>query len=134
MSVAAREMRVARQQLGHPRSVYDPLRRKLESMQGPDVRLTFSEIEVILGRPLPASAYRFSAWWGNEIARKAGHTQSRAWLHAGFEAEVSPDCEERSNFIEPEGSLADISRALPGTRFGGNSYLPGQNRSAREFV
>jgi hypothetical protein len=70
-------------------SVYDPLRTKLESVRGQTVRLTFSEIEMLLGRPLPPSAYRFSAWWGNESSRKAGHTQAMAWLHAGFKARVS---------------------------------------------
>lgn len=70
-------------------SIYDPLRRELESTREQTVRLTFSEIEDILGRPLPASAYKFSAWWGNERSRKAGHTQAMAWLHAGFAARVS---------------------------------------------
>ncbi|WP_426616076.1 DUF7662 domain-containing protein [Bradyrhizobium sp. McL0616] len=62
---------------------------RLGNVRGPDVRLTFAEIEAILGRPLPASAHKFSAWWGNESSRKAGHTQSKAWLLAGFEARVS---------------------------------------------
>jgi hypothetical protein len=70
-------------------SVYDPLRRKLESVRGRTVRLTFSEIEVLLGRSLPPSAYKFSAWWGNESSRKAGHTQAMAWLETGFKAKVS---------------------------------------------
>lgn len=70
-------------------SVYDPLRRKLESMRVQSIRLTFPEIEDILGRPLPASAYKFSAWWGNESSRKAGHAQAMAWLTAGFKAKVS---------------------------------------------
>lgn len=69
-------------------SVYDSLRKTLESERRQAVTLTFSEVEDILGRPLPASAYRFNAWWGNERARP-GHTQSRAWLLAGFEARVS---------------------------------------------
>lgn len=70
-------------------SVYDPLRRELESTRERTIRLTFSEIEDILGRPLPVSAYKFSAWWGNESSRKAGHTQAMAWLDAGFAARVS---------------------------------------------
>lgn len=69
-------------------SVYDPLRTRLEGAHGQAVLLRFSDVEEILGRPLPASAYRFNAWWGNESSR-AGHTQSRAWLLAGFEARVS---------------------------------------------
>jgi hypothetical protein len=70
-------------------SAYDPLRIKLESLQERTIRLTFSEIEALLGRPLPASASKFSAWWGNESSRKAGHTQAMAWLNAGFKARVS---------------------------------------------
>ena len=70
-------------------SVYDPLRRTLEGVRQNAVRFTFAEIENILGRPLPASAYRFSAWWGNESSRKAGHAQAMAWLEAGFKARVS---------------------------------------------
>lgn len=57
-------------------SVYDPLRRKLERTRAQTIRLTLSEIEDILGRPLPPSAYKFSAWWGIESSRKAGHTQA----------------------------------------------------------
>jgi hypothetical protein len=70
-------------------SVYDPLRRALEGGREDAVRFTFDEIENILGRPLPASAYRFSAWWGNESSRKARHAQAMAWLEAGFKARVS---------------------------------------------
>ncbi|WP_420867667.1 MULTISPECIES: DUF7662 domain-containing protein [Bradyrhizobium] len=69
-------------------SVYDPLREELQRTGPQTIRLTFSEIEAILGRPLPPSAYKFNAWWGNNL-RKAGHTQSMAWLHAGFVARVS---------------------------------------------
>jgi hypothetical protein len=53
------------------------------------LRLTFGEVEKILGRALPASAVRFNAWWGNESAVKVGHTQSRAWMNAGFRAYAS---------------------------------------------
>jgi|tagenome__1003787_1003787.scaffolds.fasta_scaffold20293950_1 hypothetical protein len=70
-------------------SVYDPLRRTLEGVRQDAVRFTFDEVENILGRPLPASASRFSSWWGNESSRKAGHAQAMAWLEAGFKARVS---------------------------------------------
>ncbi|WP_430641853.1 DUF7662 domain-containing protein [Bradyrhizobium cajani] len=70
-------------------SIYDPLRHQLVQVQDRTVRLTFAEIEALLGRSLPASAYRFTAWWGNETSRTVGHTQSRAWLLAGFHARVS---------------------------------------------
>jgi hypothetical protein len=53
-------------------SVYDPLSRELGRTRAQTIRLTFSEIEEILGRSLTPSAYKFSAWWGNESSRKAG--------------------------------------------------------------
>lgn len=53
-------------------SVYDPLSRELGRTRAQTIRLTFSEIEEILGRSLPPSAYKFSAWWGNESSHKAG--------------------------------------------------------------
>jgi hypothetical protein len=65
-------------------SIYDPLRLWLDSLQQPTIQLTFSEIEKILERPLPRSAYKFSAWWGNGSSLKAGHSQARAWTSAGF--------------------------------------------------
>lgn len=65
-------------------SIYDPLRKKLESVSEDSIWFTFSEIEQILGRSLPSSAYRFNAWWGNDSSLKVGHVQARAWMHAGF--------------------------------------------------
>ncbi|WP_426608633.1 DUF7662 domain-containing protein [Bradyrhizobium sp. McL0616] len=56
----------------------------------------------MLKRPLPASAYKFNAWWANESSRKAGHKQALAWLDAGFKAKVS----------EPSGT--SISTAVTG--------------------
>jgi hypothetical protein len=70
-------------------SVYDPLYRKLANTRAHSIRLKFSEVEEILGRSLPVSAYKFTAWWGNEAARKAGHAQAKAWVNAGFSARAS---------------------------------------------
>jgi len=53
-------------------SVYNPPLRELGRTRELTIRLAFSEIEEILGRPLPPSTYKFSAWWGNESSRKAG--------------------------------------------------------------
>jgi hypothetical protein len=71
------------------RSIYEPLHQRLLSERGQIVRLTFSEIEEILRRKLPASAHKFTAWWSNESSVKAGHTQARAWMNAGFRAHAS---------------------------------------------
>lgn len=43
--------------------------------------LTFDQIEILLGRGLPQSAYNYGQWWANDIT----HTHARAWLEAGWE-------------------------------------------------
>lgn len=40
--------------------------------------LTLDEIESIIGSRLPASAYRYPAWWANQTD-PSGRPQVRAW-------------------------------------------------------
>ena len=58
---------------------YEPLSEFLVSLNEDELNIAFSEIEVILGFPLPASAYTHRPWWAN-----GGHTQASAWLNAGY--------------------------------------------------
>ena len=63
-------------------SKYDPLKKDLlDSPRGP-IKMSFFEIERILGFSLPKSARTYNAWW---LDRSAGttHSQARAWLNAG---------------------------------------------------
>ena len=60
-------------------SIYDPLKKFLASSNQNTVRLTFSDIEKLLCRSLPQSAYTYDAWWAN-----GGHSQANAWLDSGF--------------------------------------------------
>jgi hypothetical protein len=62
------------------RSRYDGLRTYLSGRSEPQVRLSFAEIERIIGQPLPSSARRHRAWWANE--RSGSHVNARAWLEA----------------------------------------------------
>lgn len=66
---------------GRSTSRYDGLRDYLLQRTEPVVRLTFSEIEDIIGGPLPASARRYRPWWANE--RSGTHVHARAWIDAG---------------------------------------------------
>jgi CBS domain-containing protein len=45
------------------------------------VKLTFAEIEEIIGDALPQSAYKHRAWWAND---PIAHTQSQEWLNVGW--------------------------------------------------
>lgn len=58
---------------------YGPLYDHLSGTTGTRVRMTFKEVEDLVGR-LPESAYRHRAWWGNND----GNVEAKAWLDAGW--------------------------------------------------
>jgi hypothetical protein len=70
-------------------SVYDPLRDYLQQCNLQNLRMSFAEIEDLLGRPLPPSARRRAEWWANEDPDITAHVQCRAWQSAGYAAEVN---------------------------------------------
>ncbi len=59
---------------------YDPLHDHLKTIHEDVVKLTFGQIERILGASLPKSARTYNAWWANE--KEGSH--ARSWLDAGF--------------------------------------------------
>ncbi|WP_373069624.1 hypothetical protein [Gemmatimonas sp.] len=61
---------------------YDPLRDYLVARAEALVKLSFSEVEGIIGAALPASARQYQAWWANEAS--GNHVEARAWLDAGY--------------------------------------------------
>ena len=63
------------------RSRYEPLRLYLASRQEPVVRLSFADIERVIGARLPDSARRYRPWWANE--RAGSHVHATAWMGAG---------------------------------------------------
>lgn len=65
-------------------SKYQPLERFLTGLDVQHWRVTFAEIEAILGFSLPKSAYHYPAWWANDAT---GHSHARAWLDAGWKTE-----------------------------------------------
>lgn len=65
-------------------SKYYPLEKYLYESKENEVRLSFPEIEDILGFILPNSAYEYTALWGNESSGK--RPQANAWMNAGYKA------------------------------------------------
>lgn len=65
-------------------SKYEFLPQFLGSSHGSRRRLSFAEIEKVLGFKLPKSAYQHEAWWSNNAT---GHSHARAWLDAGWRTE-----------------------------------------------
>jgi hypothetical protein len=63
-------------------ATYQPLSAHLGALGQTRVALTFSAIERILGRALPASARKHRAWWSNE--QSGSHSHARAWMDVGW--------------------------------------------------
>jgi hypothetical protein len=64
---------------------YDPLQDYLGAASEPLLRLTFGQVERILGASLPASARKHPAWWANE--QVGTHSHARAWLDTGYQTQ-----------------------------------------------
>jgi len=58
---------------------YEPLKKYFESLNDKKVKLTYEEIENIIGGKLPTSSYKYSIFWSN-----GGQYQDYAWLEAGW--------------------------------------------------
>ncbi|WP_441235846.1 DUF7662 domain-containing protein [Bradyrhizobium sp. 930_D9_N1_4] len=69
-------------------SKYDPLKSRLTAFREDSLALSFEEIEGLIGQPLPPSSRDYDEWWSNEDPKKTTHSQSKAWVTAGFTAEV----------------------------------------------
>jgi hypothetical protein len=65
-------------------SKYRPLTAHLRAQRGSQVRMSFAEIERVIGAKLPASAGAHRAWWSNN---PSNNVMTKAWLQAGFESE-----------------------------------------------
>ena len=65
-------------------SKYEALPQFLMRSERMIYRLSFGEIERILGFRLPKSAYEHEAWWANNAT---GHSHARTWLDQGWRTE-----------------------------------------------
>ena len=66
-------------------------------------RMSFGEIESVLGFKLPKSAYKHEAWWSNN---ETGHSHARAWLKFGWRTEAVDLAKRQVTFRR---SLSDAS-------------------------
>jgi hypothetical protein len=64
--------------------MYDPLGQYLKRNAASRIPMTFRDVEGVIGKKLPASAYRHRSWWANEAR---GHSHAKAWLSAGYRTE-----------------------------------------------
>jgi hypothetical protein len=73
---------------------YYPLQRYLEAMADAEVTLSFAELEVIIGGPLPQTAL-LRSWWANRRTQPQG----RAWLTAGWQTSTVQTRQRRVTFV-----------------------------------
>lgn len=88
-------------------SKYEPLTSHLRAQRGDSVRMTFAEIERVIGRKLPPSAVTHRAWWSNN---PLNNVMTRAWQEAGFESE-QVDLDERKLVFRRTPSRATSLKA-----------------------
>lgn len=101
---------------------YDPLRDYLAQCGNDDVTLSFSDIESMIGRPLPPSALRYDAWWAN-IGDSAltRHSHAKSWYAAGYQAQVNRA--EKTVRFSRENIDNDVSSAIPVVDWNGNGRI-----------
>lgn len=92
---------------------YEPLKRFLEGrFDAASIRMSFADIESVLGFSLPRSARRYQAWWSNT---RIGHTYAAAWLDPGWKTSGLDLTSQHITFVKAE--------ALPGVAEGSATFL-----------
>ena len=89
-------------------SKYEPLRQFLEGQGLQQIRVSFADVERILGFKLPASQ-NHRAWWSNN---PNNNVMTKAWLAAGYETEQVDLQAKRLVFrrVERDWDVADKAR------------------------
>jgi hypothetical protein len=110
-------------------SKYESLPQFLDSTAETTKRLSFVEIERILGFKLPSSAYDHDAWWSNNAT---GHSHARAWLQAGWHTE---NVDRKARNVTFQRSTSTPREALPkrdpwGCMAGTITIMPGVDLTA----
>lgn len=104
-------------------SKYNPLSKRLQGHPGDEWRASFSEIEEVLGFPLPKTARTGKAWWSADAEKP----HSRAWAGQGWQADVdhageavtfrrsaiSPVAMSAAAGLEPVGELTEMDLDMP---------------------
>jgi hypothetical protein len=108
-------------------SKYEPLPQFLGSVGGTLHRMSFAEIERVLGFKLPKSAFQHEAWWSNNAT---GHSHARAWMKFGWRTESVDLAARKVTFqrlgeatppstpaakADPWGCMAGTITIMPGT-------------------
>jgi hypothetical protein len=88
---------------------YDPLRDYLTGVANSEVRMSFSDLERLVGA-LPPSARTHRAWWGNNTA----NVEARAWMSTGWRVQSVNQAAEYVVFAH-DGSPLVSAPSVSGT-------------------
>ena len=88
---------------------YEPLAEFLKKQPTGEVRMSFTEIERVIGGKLPPKAQHHRAWWSNS---PSNNVMTKAWLKAGFRSEQVDMAERKLVFrrekkVEPSKSVPE---------------------------
>lgn len=77
-------------------SKYEPLTAFLRSRAGRGIKMSFAEIEAVIGQKLPEKSKAQRAWWSNN---PSNNVMTRAWLEAGYRTQLVDVAGETLNFV-----------------------------------
>lgn len=95
---------------------YEPLPQFLNEKGAARLRLSFEQIEQVLGFKLPKSAYAYPAWWSNN---EGTHSHAGAWLRAGWRTRDLDLAGHRVTFLKREGQEPSAGPGSPARKRGG---------------
>jgi hypothetical protein len=102
---------------------YEPLSQFLRRQKLNEVRMTFEQIERIIGGKLPPKAQHHRAWWSNN---PSNNVMTKAWLDAGYRSE-QVDMERRKLVFRRTGEPLPGSPLQDHSLFGwmkGTVHIP----------
>ena len=88
---------------------YDKFGTYLENLKGSSIRLSFAEIEEIIGAQLPPSR-QYPAWWSNNPFNSV---MTKAWLKAGFKSSDVDVEGEKVSFVRSPTPTPNTPTLIP---------------------
>jgi hypothetical protein len=90
---------------------YEPLGQFLKNQKSARLRVSFADIEKLLGVKLPKSSKVHRAWWSNN---PSNNVMTKEWLEAGYMTEDVDIAGERLVFCKTMGSVARPRKSIIG--------------------
>ena len=108
-------------------SAYEKLASVLAAREGDVWKAGFAELEGLIGRKLPASAWKYPAWWSND---PSNNSMTKVWLRAGWRTE-QVDVPGRTVVFRRVRSAKTVEESGIGDRSRAFEYAPLETKMAR---